>query len=35
MHARIGMLRALNVGKPNPDLTPRAKKAKAYRMILR
>jgi hypothetical protein len=35
MHARIGMLRALNAGKPNPDVTPRAKKAKAYRIVLR
>jgi hypothetical protein len=29
MHARIGMLRALNAGKPNPDVTPPGKKAKA------
>jgi hypothetical protein len=29
MHARIGMLRALNAGKPNPDVTPKVKKAKA------
>jgi len=31
MHARIGMLRALNVGKP--DLTPPRKRAKAYRIV--
>ena len=33
MHARIGMLRALNAGKPNPDVTPPRKKAKAYRIV--
>jgi hypothetical protein len=33
MHARIEMLRALNAGKPNPDVTPRGKKAKAYRIV--
>lgn len=34
MHARIGMLRALNHGRPSPSLPPRAKKpAKAYRML--
>jgi hypothetical protein len=32
MHARIGVLKALNAGKPNPDVTPRVKKAKAYRI---
>ena len=31
MHARIGMLRALNAGKP-PDPAPR-RSAKAYRII--
>jgi hypothetical protein len=25
MHARIGVLKALNAGKPNPDVTPRVK----------
>ncbi|WP_309142533.1 hypothetical protein [Bradyrhizobium sp. sGM-13] len=29
MHARIGMLRALNAGKPNPDVHATVKKAKA------
>ena len=33
MFARIGMLKALNAGKPAPDVTPRAKKAKAYRIL--
>ncbi|WP_334410421.1 hypothetical protein [Bradyrhizobium sp. AZCC 1721] len=32
MHGRIGVLRALNAGKPNPDVTPRVKRAKAYRI---
>ena len=29
MLARIGMMRALNHGKPNPKLVPRRKRAKA------
>ena len=34
MFARIGMLRALNHGKPNPDVTPSRKKvAKRYRIV--
>jgi hypothetical protein len=33
MHARIGMLRALNHGKPAPATTPRRKRAKAYRIV--
>ena len=33
MHARIGMLRALNHGKPNPDVTPRRKAVKKYRIV--
>jgi len=28
MHASVGMLRALNVGKQNPATTPRHKRAK-------
>jgi hypothetical protein len=33
LHARIGMLRALNAGKPDPKLSPRKKRAKAYRIV--
>lgn len=34
MHARIGVLRALNRGKPSPSSTPWARKpAKAYRIL--
>jgi hypothetical protein len=33
MHARIGMLRALNHGKPPPEITPRRKPARAYRIL--
>jgi hypothetical protein len=34
MHARIGVLRALNAGKSNPDVRPPRKKvAKRYRII--
>lgn len=33
MHARIGILRALNTGRPNPDVIPSRKKvAKRYRI---
>jgi hypothetical protein len=32
MHARIGMMRALNAGKPDPSL-PRRKRAKSYRIV--
>jgi hypothetical protein len=31
--ARVGVMRALNASKPNPDVTPRSKKAKAYRIV--
>lgn len=33
MHARIGMLRAINAGKPAPAKAPRRKRTKAYRVI--
>jgi hypothetical protein len=33
MHARIGMLRTLNHGKPDPATTPHRKRAKAYRIV--
>jgi hypothetical protein len=33
MHARIGMLRALNHGLPDPKMEPRRKRAKAHRII--
>jgi hypothetical protein len=33
MHARIGVLRALNAGKPDPKLSPRKKKAKTFRIV--
>lgn len=32
-HARIGMLRAMNFGKPTPDKEPRRKAVKAYRVV--
>jgi hypothetical protein len=32
MFARIGMMRALNHGKPNPELEPSRKRARAYRI---
>ena len=32
MHARIGMLRALNAGRPNPR-DPRPRPAKTYRIV--
>jgi hypothetical protein len=32
-HARIGMLRALNFGKPDPKLEPTKKRAKRYKII--
>jgi hypothetical protein len=31
MHADISMKRALNAGKPDPDITPRRKRAKPLR----
>jgi hypothetical protein len=34
MMAHIAMLRALNTGKPDPEITPRRKRAKAYRIVL-
>ena len=33
MFARIGIMRALNRGKPSPDLQPRRKAAKAYKEL--
>jgi hypothetical protein len=33
MFAQIGMLRALHHGKPAPQLGPRKKRVKAYRVI--
>jgi hypothetical protein len=33
MFARIGVMRTLNHGKPDPALTPRRKRAKIYRVI--
>lgn len=33
MHARIAMLRALHFGKAPPDVTPRKKAVKRYRII--
>ena len=33
MMARIAMLRALNAGKPDPEITPRRKCAKRYRIV--
>ena len=32
MFARIGMMRTLNHGKPNPELEPNRKRARAYRI---
>jgi hypothetical protein len=32
MHARVGMLRALNHGEPNPATAPRQKRANPYRV---
>lgn len=33
MHARIGMLQAINHGKPAPEREPRRKAVKAYRIV--
>jgi hypothetical protein len=33
LFARIGVMRALNAGKPGPEITPRRKRAKAYRIV--
>jgi hypothetical protein len=33
MHAHVGMLRALNHGKPKPAITPRRKRVKAYKIV--
>jgi hypothetical protein len=33
MLARIAMMRALKAGKPGPEITPRRKRAKRYRVI--
>lgn len=32
MFARIGIMRALNAGRPGPELEPRRTRAKAYRI---
>jgi hypothetical protein len=33
MMAHIAMLRALNAGKPDPEITPRRKRAKCYGIV--
>jgi hypothetical protein len=33
MFARIGVMQALNAGKPGPEITPRRKRAKRYRIV--
>jgi hypothetical protein len=33
MFARIGVMRALNCGKPDPAIVPQRKRAKAYRIV--
>jgi hypothetical protein len=33
MFARIGVMRALNHGKPEPTIRPQRKRAKAYRIV--
>ena len=33
MLARIGIMRALNAGKPKPEIAPRRKPAKKYRFV--
>jgi hypothetical protein len=33
MFARIGVMRALHYGKPDPAIVPRHKRAKAYRIV--
>jgi hypothetical protein len=33
MFARIGIMRALNAGEPDLKITPRRKRAKAYRIV--
>lgn len=33
MFARIGVMQALNAGKPDPEITPRRKRATRYRII--
>lgn len=33
MHARVAMLRAINHGKPDPEMPPRRKAVKRYRII--
>ena len=33
MMAHIAMLRALNTGKPDPEIIPRRKRAKRYRIV--
>ena len=33
MHGEIGMLQALNHGKPDPRITPRRTRTEAYRIM--
>ena len=33
MFARIGVMRALNLGKPDPAIVPQGKRAKVYKVI--
>jgi hypothetical protein len=33
MFARIGVMRALSRGKPDPAITPRRKRAKSYKIV--
>jgi hypothetical protein len=33
MLARIGVMRALNAGKPDPEITPRSKNTKRYGIV--
>ncbi len=33
MFARIGMMRAINRGRPNPDVAPRGKRVRRYRLV--
>jgi hypothetical protein len=33
MFARIGVMRALNHGKPDPAIVPQGKRAKVYKVI--
>jgi hypothetical protein len=33
MFGRIGLIQALNAGNPDPEITPRRKRAKRYRIV--